>query len=292
MTGRDYTKKENDLPRGREVTLSLPPFTGWVKRLVLACAGVFLLQLAGRAIAPQLEAYAEVYLGLVPTLAAHGYIWQLFTYSFLHAGVGHLLVNMAMLWMFGSQEEGDLGSRRFLELYFFCVVGAALVSIAVAYTGLPGLTPRTVTIGASGGIYGVLIAFGILYSEQTVFLFPIPISLKAKYLVAILIFLVIVATFQPSQGGVANFAHLGGLFFGFLYVKVVPRRGLTYSVSERFFGVRNSYYRWKRRRAARKFEVYMREQHDREVKFDDRGNYVPPEDRDKKNGGSRSGWVN
>ena len=280
------------MARGRDITLSLPPFTGWVKRLVLACAGVFLLQLAGRAIAPQLEAYGEIYLGLVPTLAVHGYIWQIVTYSFLHAGVTHLLVNMAMLWMFGSQEEQDWGSRRFLELYFFCVIGAALVTVAVAYAGLQELTPRTVTIGASGGIYGVLIAFGILYAEQTVFLFPIPISLKAKYLVAILIFLVIVATFQPSQGGVANFAHLGGLFFGFVYVKFVPRRGLTYASSEGFYGLRNSYYRWKRRRAARKFEVYMRQEHDREVKFDDLGNYVPPEDREKKNGGDKSGWVN
>ena len=104
------------MARGRDITLSLPPFTGWVKRLVLACAGVFLLQLAGRAIAPQLEAYGEIYLGLVPTLAVHGYIWQIVTYSFLHAGVTHLLVNMAMLWMFGSQEEQDWGSRRFLEL--------------------------------------------------------------------------------------------------------------------------------------------------------------------------------
>ena len=279
------------MPRGRELTLSLPPFTGWVKRLVLICAGVYLLQVAGRVIFPQIEAYGEVYLGLVPTLTVHGYIWQLVTYSVLHASVGHLLVNMLMLWMFGAQEEMDWGGQRFLEFYLFCVVGAALVTVCVAYAGLSGLNPRTVTIGASGGIYGVLIAFGILYGEQTVFLFPIPISLKAKYLVAILIFLVIVATFQPSQGGVANFAHLGGLFFGFLYIKLVPKRGLTFVASEKFFGVRNNYYRWKRRRAARKFEVYMRE-HDRDVKFDDLGNYVPPEDRDKKNGGSKSGWVN
>lgn len=279
------------MARGRELTLSLPPFSGWVKRLVLICAGVYLLQVAGRAMFPQVEAYGEIYLGLVPTLTVHGYLWQVVTYSFLHASVGHLLVNMFMLWMFGSQEEMDWGSRRFLEFYLFCVVGAALVTIFVAYTSLPGLTPRTLTIGASGGIYGLLIAFGILYGEQTVFLFPIPISLKAKYLVAILIFLVIIATFQPSQGGVANFAHLGGLFFGFLYVKLVPKRGLTFVFSEQFFGIRNNYYRWKRRRAARKFEVYMRK-HDRDVKFDELGNYVPPEDNEKKNGGSKSGWVN
>ena len=88
----------------------------------------------------------------------------------------------------------------------------------------------------------------------------------------------------------ANFAHLGGLLFGFLYLKLLPRRGLSYATSEKYFGLRNSYYRWKRKRAARKFEVYMKE-HDRKVTFDEHGNYIPP-DEDKKNGGSKSGWVN
>jgi hypothetical protein len=114
--------------------------------------------------------------------------------------------------------------------------------------------------------------------------------IKAKYLVGIIIFVVVVATFQPSQGGVANFAHLGGLLFGFLYIKFMPRKGVLSGTSERYFSLRNSYYRWKRRRAARKFEVYMR-QHNRKVTFDEYGNYVPPEE-EKKNGGSKSGWVN
>ena len=89
----------------------------------------------------------------------------------------------------------------------------------------------------------------------------------------------------------AYFAHLGGLLFGFIYVKFMPRKGIAYGASESYFGFRNSYYRWKRRRAARKFEVYMRK-HNREVTFDEHGNYVPPDDADKKNGGSKSGWVN
>jgi len=132
----------------------------------------------------------------------------------------------------------------------------------------------------------------MLYGDREVFLFPLPFSIKAKYLVAIIIFVVVIATFQPSPGGVANFAHLGGLLFGFLYIKFVPRRGLTFGASERYFNLRNSYYRWRRRRAARKFEVYMR-QHDQEVHFDEHGNYIPPEEeRRKGNGGGRSGWVN
>ena len=276
------------------MTLSFPPFTRWVKRLIIICAGVFFLQVVAGRFADQIERGMVVYLGLVPALVLHyGFIWQLVTYSFLHASVTHLLVNMLTLWMFGSQEEQDWGSSKFLEFYFFCVVGAALTTIAVAYTPLRGASPTVPTIGASGGIYGLLIAFGMLYGDREVFLFPFPFSIKAKYLVAIIIFVVVIATFQPSQGGVANFAHLGGLLFGFLYIKFVPRRGLMFGASERYFNLRNSYYRWQRRRAAKKFEVYMR-QHDQEVHFDEHGNYIPPEDdvRRKGNGGGRSGWVN
>jgi hypothetical protein len=133
----------------------------------------------------------------------------------------------------------------------------------------------------------------MLYGDREVLLFPFPFSIKAKYLVGIIIFVVVVATFQPSQGGVANFAHLGGLFFGFIYVKFVPGRGLLFGLSERYFSARNSYYRWKRKQAAKKFEVYMR-QHDRKVEFDEHGNYIPPDEADshKGNGGSKSGWVN
>jgi membrane associated rhomboid family serine protease len=275
--------------RGRSISLSFPPFTPWVKKIVLACAAVYFLQVVLGVMAPTAEGYLLFYFGLSGAAVTHGFVWQLVTYSLLHGGLWHVLLNMLTLWMFGSQEEQDWGSRRFVEFYLFCVIGAGLVSVAVSYTGF-GMTPRTTTIGASGGIYGLLIAFGMLYGDRELFMFPIPFLIKAKYLVGILIFIVLISTFQPS-GGVANFAHLGGLFFGFLYLKLLPRRGLSYATSEKYFGLRNSYYRWRRKRAARKFEVYMK-QHDRKVTFDEHGNYVPPEDDDKTNGGSKSGWVN
>jgi len=276
--------------RGRTISLSLPPFTPWVKRIVFACAGVYFLQVVLGVLAPDLGRYLLTYFSLIPASVTHGFIWQLVTYSFLHGGLWHVLMNTLTLWMFGSQEEQDWGSRRFLEYYLFCVVGAALVTIGVAYLGW-GMTPETATVGASGGVYGLLIAFGMLYGDRELFMFPIPIAIKAKYLVGILIFIVLISAFQPSQGGVANFAHLGGLLFGFLYLKLLPRRGLTFAATERYFGLRNSYYRWKRKRAGKKFEVYMRD-HDRKVTFDEHGNYVPPDENDKTNGGSKSGWVN
>jgi len=277
--------------RGRGISLSFSPFEGWLKRIVLACAGVYFLQVVLGAVGSPLAGYLTLFGGLVPRLVLHyGAIWQLVTYSLLHGSPMHLLINMLMLWMFGAQEEQDWGSKKFLEFYLFCVVGAALVTIAVAYSPLPGVSPETVTIGASGGIYGLLLAFAMLYGDREIFMFPLPFMMKAKYMVAIMIFLVVVATFQPSQGGVANFAHLGGLLFGFLYIKFLPKRGLLYAVTERYYGLRNNYYRSKRRRAAKKFEVYMRQHGDTPGTFDEYGNYRPPDD--KKNGEGKSGWVN
>jgi membrane associated rhomboid family serine protease len=279
------------MPSGRTLSLSFPPFTPWVKRIIIACVGIYFLQVVLGAMAPEARGILELYGGLTPALVLrYGMVWQLLTYSLLHASVGHVLINMLILWMFGAQQEQDWGSKKFLEFYLFCVAGAALTTIAVAYSPIPGVSPGTSTIGASGGVYGVLAAFGLLYGDREIFMFPLPFMMKAKYMVLIMVFLVVVATFQPSQG-VNNFAHLGGLLFGFLYVKFVPRRGLTFGASEQYFNFRNSYYRWKRRRAARKFEVYM-SKHDRKVTFDKHGNYVPPDDLDKKNGGSKSGWIN
>src|SRR5262249_57701055 len=149
-------------------------------------------------------------------------------------------------------------------------------------------------VGASGGIYGILMAFGLIYGDREIMLFPIPFSIKAKYFVAGIAFIALASAIQaetPGRGeAIAYVAHLGGLLFGYIYVKFLPGRGLMFGASERYFGIRNAYYRWKRRRAARKFEVYMRKQHNREVTFDEHGNYIPPDD--KENGGSKSGWVN
>jgi membrane associated rhomboid family serine protease len=282
------------MPRGRTFSLSFPPFTRAVKWLVLVNAAVFLLLTLLAAVSPNLGNVTRDLLSLIPQWVMHGAVWQMVTYSFVHAGLFHILFNMLALWMFGAQLESDWGYKKFLEFYVFCVVGAALTTIAVSYTGIGGVTPGTGTVGASGGVLGILMAFGMLYGEQEIMLFPIPLSIKAKYFVAGLVFIELISAINAAGPGhgqdIAYVAHLGGLLFGFLYVKFLPRRGPALGVSERYFGLRNSYYRWKRRRAARKFEVYMRK-HDRTVTFDEHGNYIPPDD-DKKNGGSKSGWVN
>jgi len=272
------------------MTLSLPPFTRAVIWLLAANTAVLLLlELFSMALADVVR-WVFDYLSLVPQqVMQHGWIWQLVTYSFIHAGFWHWFGNMIGIWMFGSAFEGSWGTRRFLELYSFGVIGAALTTIALSYTHVLG-NPLVPTVGASGGVFAILIAFGMVFGENEILMIPFPVALKAKYFVAILIVVTLAFAIQGG-GNVAYVAHLGGLFFGYIYVKFVPRSGLPrLGMSERYFGLRNGYYRWKRRRAARKFEVYMRK-HDRTVTFDEQGNYIPP-DEEKKNGGSKSGWVN
>jgi membrane associated rhomboid family serine protease len=231
--------------------------------------------------------------GLVAREVVHGRVFQLVTYGFVHWEFWHLFFNMLMLWMFGSMIERHFGSRQFWEFYLFGIVGAALTTVILAYTlgSFVHLEPTTLTYGASGGIYAILMAAAMLFGDQEVFLFPFPFAMKLKYLVAILGLIAVVGALSGG-GGIANIAHLGGLLFGYLYLKLVPRRGLTFAFSEGYYGVRNFYHRFKRERAKKKFQVYMRK-HEQDPKqyFDEYGNFRPPGDREKKDRGP-GGWVN
>jgi membrane associated rhomboid family serine protease len=277
--------------RGREMTLSFPPFTKAVIWLLGINTAVFLFLWAfgSRAIIT----WVYLNLGLVPkTTVFHFAIWQIVTYSFIHYEFWHWFGNMLGIWMFGSTFESSWGSRRFLELFFAGVIGAALTTVVLSFAHILS-TPGTVTIGASGGVFAILMAFGLVFGENEIMMIPFPFLIKAKYFVLILI--VVTVAFAIGGGGsTAYLAHLGGLLFGYLYVKFAPRKGMSgrFSISEWWYGLNNSYYRWRRRQAAKKFEVYMRK-HDRDVHFDEHGNYIPPDDDPRKgNGGSKSGWVN
>jgi membrane associated rhomboid family serine protease len=177
------------------------------------------------------------------------FIWQPVTYLFLHAGIWHLLFNMLTLWMFGTQLEQDWGTRRFLKYYFICGIGAGVCILLV--NGLVG-DFAVPTLGASGAIMGLLMAFGVLYPNQQVlmsFLFPI----KAKYLVLIYVVVELWASLSANSG-ISSIAHLGGMLVGYVYLK-----------SGRSFHLPNfqaAYDQWKWERAKRKFEVYKR-RHDR-----------------------------
>jgi membrane associated rhomboid family serine protease len=145
--------------------------------------------------------------------------WQLITYGFLHGNLSHIFFNMFGLWMFGRDLERLMGPRRFLIYYFTCVAGAGFVQLVVAGTQ-GGLYP---TLGASGGVFGILLAYGLTYPNRTVMLMFPPIPMKAKYFVLFYGLFELYLGLSGGAPGVANFAHLGGMLFGFMLLRLWAR---------------------------------------------------------------------
>jgi membrane associated rhomboid family serine protease len=240
------------------LNLSFPSPRGFTRAIVFACTGVYVALLLLGWIAPEAAHAITSTLWLVPFDVMHGAVWQVATYALLHGSLMHILFNMLSLWFVGSYLETSIGTRKVAELFWVSVVGAALCTMAFAYSHILRADPQVPTVGASGGIFGLLVAFAMLFGDQEFLLFPLPFRMKAKWLVTIYI---LIALFSLLEGGgdhVAYMAHLGGAFFGWAYMKVAPRRGYFAGGSERYYAARNGYYRWKRQRAQRKFQVYMR----------------------------------
>lgn len=211
-----------------------PRLTPMIKTLILVCAGVWLVQL----VSPGRD--MEVIFGLSSmAVFTKGFIWQPLTYIFLHGGFWHLAINMFVLWMFGADLEAAWGRREFLRFFLITGVGGGICSMAFDPFGwVP-------TIGASGSVYGVLIAFGMLYPNRTVllyFLFPI----KVKYFVAFMVALVFFSSLSDSGGMINNFAHFGGMLAAFLYLRGWLSPG----------GIRQSIHRAKIRRMRSRFQVH------------------------------------
>lgn len=226
-------------------------FPPGVKWLLIINVVIYVLGFLGGLFFPQdvFEAF-----GLVPAdVVFWGQVWQVVTYMFLHGSVLHLVLNMLGLWFFGPVLERDWGTRRFLQYYFLCGVGAALCVIGVAflvhwYRGPSEALLRT--IGASGAIYGVLLAYGVLYPDAQVlyqFLFPI----KAKYFVLIVGAVAFFSSFSPGRG-ISHTAHLGGMIFGYVFLKARYRR------LSLFGPLLQKVQKWRMRRAQHRFQVHMR----------------------------------
>jgi len=257
--------------------LMFPDFSGFTKKLILWNLGAYFALLLLGVASVGAQQSVILWTALVPPYVMHGALWQLVSYSFVQLGIWNVAFALLSLWFLGSFLEGIHGSRWLAELYFSSVIGAGLAAMAL-YAVIPG--GATLQTGCWGGIFGLLIAFGVLYGEQQFMMFPLPMMIKAKYLVWVYMLITIAMLFS-SQRAYA-FSQLGGALLGYLYIKYAPQRGFAFAGSEQYFGLRNSYYRWRRRRAARKFEVYMKKQ-DREVHFDNEGRYIDPDDKSKWN---------
>ena len=141
--------------------------------------------------------------------------WQLLSYGFLHGNLNHIFFNLFGLWMFGRDLERLMGARRFLTYYLTCVVGAGIVQVIVAALQ-GGIYP---TVGASGGVFGLLLAYAMAFPNRTVMLLFPPIPMKAKFFVLMYGLLELYLGLSGRSPGVANFAHLGGMLFGFLLIQ-------------------------------------------------------------------------
>jgi membrane associated rhomboid family serine protease len=177
-------------------------------------------------------------------------VWQVVTYMFFHGGFMHILWNMLTLWMFGVELERMWGTRRFLRFYFACGIGAALTVILVDYAFAD---PNVATIGSSGAIYGILMAYALLFPDRLI-LFGFLIPIKVKYFVMIMGAVVFMNSFVSFGSGVSQVAHLGGLVVGFLML-----RG-RWLVTATRTPIKREFNEWKLRRAKKKFEVYLRKQ--------------------------------
>jgi len=185
-------------------------FTPAIKIILISNVAVYLLQhLVGRALV--------VTFGLVPALVLTRFtLWQLVTYMFLHGGVFHLLFNMFALWMFGSEVEAELGTRRFIRFYFLTGIGGAIFYIAFRSHSLVPV------IGASAAVYGVLVAFAVMFPYRivTLLLFLVfPVNLRAWQLAAIFVGISLLLGITGTSDGVAHLAHLGGALVGYLYLR-------------------------------------------------------------------------
>ena len=138
--------------------------------------------------------------------------WQWVTYGFLHGNLGHLFFNMLALWMFGSAIERVWGSRPFLIYYFVCIVGAAFVQTIVSWNS------TFPTVGASGGVFGLLLAFGWMFPKAPIYFMFIPFPIQARYFVLIYGVVELYLGFSRFQTGIAHFAHLGGMLFGYVLI--------------------------------------------------------------------------
>ena len=178
--------------------------------LLIANALIFALQ-------KLLPGVFEQYFALWPIDNYRDYfsVWQLFSYGFLHGDFYHILFNMFMLWMFGKELAIIMGPQKFLFYYLTCIMGAGLIQLLIA--GMQGLYYPT--LGASGGVFGLLLAFGLTFPNRMVMLMFPPIPMKAKYLVILAGAMELYFGVSGTSPNIANFAHLGGMLFGFLLLR-------------------------------------------------------------------------
>lgn len=211
----NYYRNPNYRQYGKHTTGFFQRMPSAIKFLLIANVAAFVLQIfSWKIFGPYV---LEAIFGLVPSLFLNKlWIWQPVTYMFLHGGLWHILFNMFILWMFGSEMERFWGTPKFIKYYFITGIGAGLLTIAFTHSS------ASITIGASGAIYGILLAFGLTFPDRPIyiyFIFPV----KAKFLVIFAAIIALYGSIANTGDGIGHLAHLGGMLFGYLYLKRIWR---------------------------------------------------------------------
>lgn len=236
-------------PYGSQVRFG-PSLTPVVRALIITNAVVFVLQVLFRNLSG--GAVLETFFALQPEAISRFWVWQLLSYAFLHADFFHLLFNMLALWMFGSELENHWGSEIFLKIYLFSAFMGGLVTYVMDFWWNQG-----VVVGASGGVYGLLIAYAMVWPNREI-LFMMIFPMKAKFFVVILMLMI-----AFSQGGrVAHMAHAGGLLGGFLFVRY-------FSFFRNFLNFDFSFSRYLQKKKFKKYQEEMEMRQNSQAKVDE-----------------------
>jgi membrane associated rhomboid family serine protease len=183
-------------------------FSGAIKNLIIANVVIFLVMVLFRA-----HYFFAVAFGLVPNWVwSRGFIWQLFTYMFIHANFAHIFWNMFVLWMFGTEIENYWGKREFYKYYFITGIGSGII------TTLFSLNSKIPVVGASGAIYGVLVAFGMMFPNRYLYIYFL-IPIRAKYFVIFMGLITFFSTLTPGSSNISHLTHLGGIVIGYIYLR-------------------------------------------------------------------------
>lgn len=234
--------------------LAFPPFRGMTRKIILLNLIVFFLLLAVNAFHIETAQRFFSYWPLDPQSMHLGTWWQPLTYSFIHLSFSSAFFELLSLWFLAGFLESERGGEWVATLYAVSVLGTAATALLLYATGFKINAPLA---GCFGGIFGLLVAIGILYGE-TQFSLLFLITIRARTLVLIYGLLALATLFTEQRA--YAFAQIGGALAGFLFIQFGPQRGYFFALSENWYGMRNAWYRRKRRQAAKKFEVYMRKQ--------------------------------
>jgi len=258
------------------ITLSLPPFRGVTRRIVLTALVAYLVLLLLGLFLPDLVGNLDRLIILTPHLASHGMIWTLVTYPFSQMGLISELFALLSLWFFGSTLEDERGGRWLGEYFLVSTAGGGLLACLFSYAAaghVAALDPLNSAGGLWPAVLALLLAFARFHGEEELRIYFV-IPIKAKFLAAIYVLFYLATTLIGGDRFQAMTAVCVALS-AYLYLTFAPQRGVRFAGSERWYSLRNAYYRAKRKNAAKKFAVYMKKQ-GKETNIDTSGRYVDP----------------